>query len=182
MGSQRNKIVEGWKTARIFPIHKEGDEDEVKNYREVALLDSGYKLYALILTKRLKGWLEENNKLGESQAGFRERRDTRDHVFVLNSLINNRLKRKNGKLYACFVDHKKAFNSVDRRVLKKKMKKIGLKGKFLRAIDKIYQETLNEIITGEGISEKFRTKIAVKQGCPRNVLLFLIQLEKLEER
>lgn len=66
------EFIEGWKTARIFPIHKGGDEEEVKNYRGVALLDSGYKLYASILEGRLRKWLEDNNKLGESQAGSGE--------------------------------------------------------------------------------------------------------------
>lgn len=88
-------LVEGWKTARIFSIHKEGDEEEVTYYRGVALLYSGYQLYALILARRLRRWLEGNNKLGETQAGFREGRGTRGHV--LNSLISHRLKKeKNG--------------------------------------------------------------------------------------
>lgn len=42
------KLIEEWKTARIYPIHvyKTGDENEVSNYRGVALLDAGYKLLA----------------------------------------------------------------------------------------------------------------------------------------
>lgn len=91
----------------------------------MTLLESGYKLYTLILSKRLKGWLEENNKLEESQARFRERRGTRDHVFVLN-----RQKRKKGKLYACFFGFRTAFDSVDRGLLIKKMKKIWIKKIF----------------------------------------------------
>lgn len=41
--------IEGWGIARIYPIHKGGEEEDVKNYRGVSLLDSGYKLYATIL-------------------------------------------------------------------------------------------------------------------------------------
>lgn len=66
-------MVEGWKVARIFPIHKEGDEEDVKNYRGVSLLDSGYKLYTTILEKRIRAWMEREGKIGESQAGFREK-------------------------------------------------------------------------------------------------------------
>ena len=46
--------------------------------------------------------------LKESQAGFREGRATIDHIIVLKSLINNRLKRKGEKLYVAFIDFKKA--------------------------------------------------------------------------
>lgn len=79
-------------------------------------------------------------------------------MFALSSLINSRLKRKKGKLSTCFVDVRTTFDSVDRDVLKRKMKKSGIKRSFLRAIDKIYQEMLNEVTTEEGISEKFRTR------------------------
>lgn len=149
-------IIQGWKTARIYPIHKGGEEEEVRNYRGVALLDSGYKLFAMILENRLRNCLEKNEKLKESQAGFRKGRGTREHIFVLNSLINNSLKREKGRLYACFVDFKTAFDSIDREKMMEKLEKMG--------------------------TEKFRVKKGVRQGCPLSVLLFLIYLEDLEER
>lgn len=37
-------------------------------------------------------------------------------MFVLNSLINSRLKRKKGKLYTCFLDFKTVFDSIYRGV------------------------------------------------------------------
>lgn len=133
-------FIEGWKVARIFPIHKDGDEEEVKNYRGVSLLDSGYKLYTTILEKRLRFWLEEEGKIGESQAGFREKRGTRDHVFTLNSLVNNKLKEKGGKLYACFIDFKTAFDAIDRKKLIEKLREMGVRGRMLKAIIKIYED------------------------------------------
>lgn len=81
-----------------------------------------------------------------------------DLVFVLNSVINSRLKEKNGRVYTCFSDFKTVFNLVNREVLKGKMEGLGIKGKFVRAIESIYQKTYNEIITGEGISKKFRNE------------------------
>lgn len=81
------ELIKGWEVARICPIYKEGNEGEVKNYRGVALLDVGYKVFANILAGRLGKWMEEKEKIGESQAGFRKARDTRDHIFVLNSII-----------------------------------------------------------------------------------------------
>lgn len=175
-------IVDGWKVARIFPIHKERDEEEVKNYRGVSLLDSGYKLYAVILEKRIRFWLEGNRKIEESQAGFREKRGTRDHIFALNSIINNKIKGKGGKLYACFIDIRTAFDAISRKRLAQKLKKIGIKGRMLRAIGRIYEETLNEVLAGEGLTGRFKTFRGVRQGCPFSVSLFLIFLEDLEDR
>lgn len=33
-----------------------------------------------------------------------------------------------------------------------------MKGKFLRALEKIYEETVNKVITWKEITERFRTK------------------------
>ncbi|OXU16988.1 hypothetical protein TSAR_001135 [Trichomalopsis sarcophagae] len=51
---KEGKILEGWETARIFPIHKGGDEEDAKNYRGVSLLDVGYKLLTNIMAGRLR--------------------------------------------------------------------------------------------------------------------------------
>lgn len=64
------------------------------NYRGVSLLNVGYKLLTGIMAKRIRTWVEKEGKLRESQAGFRGKRGTRDHIFVLNSLIGNTLKRE----------------------------------------------------------------------------------------
>lgn len=92
------------------------------------------------------------------------------------------MKKKQGKLYTYFVDFKTSLDSIDRGVSREKIKKLGLRGRFLRAIDKIYNQTLNEIITREGITEKFGIRKGVRQGCPLSVLLFLIHIEDLEEK
>jgi hypothetical protein len=51
---------------------KEGEKNKVENYRGITLLNTGYKMYALILSERTKREIEEN----DSQAGFRKGRDT----------------------------------------------------------------------------------------------------------
>lgn len=38
------------------------------------------------------------------------------------------------------------------------------------------------MITGEGVSEKFRTRKGLSQDCPLRVLRFLIHIQNLEER
>lgn len=60
----------------------------------------------------------EGNIDGESrfrESGFRKERRTKDHIFVLNMLINNRIKEMRGKLYVVFVGFKVAFGTISRR-------------------------------------------------------------------
>lgn len=94
----RGILPEEWKKALIFPIFKAGDRMDVSNYRGISLLNVGYKLLTGILARRLTLWSENENKIRESQAGFRVRRGTRDHIFTLNALIGKELKEKKGGL------------------------------------------------------------------------------------
>ena len=119
---QKNQIIKRWRTASIYTIHKKGDENLTGNYRGISLLDIGYKILASIMAERLSEKLEREKKLTEAQAGFRKKRSTIELIFVLNTIIGNRLKRKRGKLYAVFVDFKKAFDMTDRKRLWEKWK------------------------------------------------------------
>ena len=110
---------------------------------------------------RLRTWLEGGKFFGEKQARFRSGRGTRDHVFVLNSLVNNRLKRKGRKLYTAFVNFKAAFDTVDWNLLIDKLRKAGIRGKMLTMIERIYEETWNEVIFGEQIADHYRTNRGV---------------------
>ena len=53
------EIPKEWKIGTIKPIHKKGDKKEVGNYRGITLMDTGYKIYAEIVRKRLEKELTE---------------------------------------------------------------------------------------------------------------------------
>ena len=114
----------GWSEAVIQPIHKKGDINSPDNYRGNV---SG-KLYSYILNKRLTTWLEDNRLINETQAGFRKGYSTVDHVFTLLALIQKQVL-THGKLYAAFIDFKKAFDFVDRNRLWDVLRKKWCEGK-----------------------------------------------------
>ncbi|XP_050469789.1 uncharacterized protein LOC126863566 [Bombus huntii] len=76
-------IPEDWRKGVICPIYKKGDKGAVKSYKGVTLMDTAYKIYAGILDERLK--MEIEDKLGESQFGFRKGRGVIDAVYVLTT-------------------------------------------------------------------------------------------------
>ena len=103
----------------VGPLHKKGDlkiPDVPDKYRGVSLPNICSKLYSFVLNKRFTKWIDDNEIIGEEQAGFREDRSTSDHIFTLLALIQKQLLRHR-KLYVAFIDFLKAFDTVYRTKL-----------------------------------------------------------------
>lgn len=70
--------------------------------------------------------MEEKKVIPQNQTGFKKGIETIDNIFVLNYLANTQLSKKKEKMIAFFVDLKVAFNSMDRKVLKKVLRERGV--------------------------------------------------------
>ena len=79
--------------------------------------------------------------LKHEQAGFRKNHPTSDHVFILRTIVDKYvLNSKNGsKLFACFIDLKKAFDTVWHGGLFLKLQKAGIDRKFYNVIRSMYK-------------------------------------------
>ena len=75
----------------IVSLFKKVNREDPGNYRGITLLNVVGKLFNKVLNYRLLQWLEEHNKLSESQAGFRFDRSCVDNIFILNEVIQGRL-------------------------------------------------------------------------------------------
>ena len=56
---------------------------------------------------------------------------TSDHTFLLQTLIEKEVKKGKKKMYAAFIDFKKAYDTVDREKLFERLKNIGINGTYL---------------------------------------------------
>ena len=97
--------------------------------------------------------------------GFRPNMRTSSNLFVLKTLVDKRF-HKNEKLYCCFVDFSKAFDTVWRKGLLAKLKTFGIHGKMLSVIEDLYSNTNGHVTVGDCISDNFEIKLGVKQGDP----------------
>lgn len=174
-------IPEGWESAIIVPIHKNGSNKDARNYRGISLLDMGYKVLTAMMARRLGKWAEENDILKESQAGFRVGRGTREHIFTLNALASNVLARRKGRMYVAFVDFKAAFDTVDRERMIEKLRNAGVMGRMLRMIARIYQKTMAKVRVGNGFTREFETDIGVRQGCALSAIIFCIFIDDIDK-
>ena len=105
-----------WSKAVIIPIYKKGNPNDADNYRGISLTSVFSKIFTGILNKRLTAWTDTQEIITDEQAVFRKGYSTVDNAFVLHSVIH-RHPYKSKKVYAAFIDFRKAFNSVKREIL-----------------------------------------------------------------
>ena len=168
-----------WKRAIIVPIHKKKDKLDCNNYRGISLLCHCSKIFTSILMDRLRSRTEEI--LSEEQAGFRASRSTIDQIFTLRQLAE-KYTEFSKSLYICYVDFKKAFDSIWREGLWKVMRHLGYPYKLIRLLESLYEGTFSAVRTGGDFSEWFETIVGVLQGCMLSPLLFNIFLEIIMAR
>ena len=129
---------------------------------------------------RIAVWAEGEGIKAKGQAGFRKDFHTTDHIFVLKSLIDKQ-KQTHGKLYSCFVDFKKAFDTAPGGLLWQVLETVGILGPILDCINSLYSHDSAAVRTREGISDIFDCLMGVKQGCPLRATLFGLFVDGLEQ-
>ena len=170
-----------WDFSDIIPIPKKDKDarDPLQN-RCITIVCCVAKIYSSILNKRLQTYLETNNILAEEQNGFRTGRSCIDQIFVMCTVLRNR-KVEGKETFLCFIDYKKAFDSVDRNLLLFKLSNIGIKGNIYKAISSLYSNPKSRIILQDYSTDYFDCPIGVKQGDCLSPTLFSIFINDLAE-
>ena len=106
--------------------------------------------------------------MSENQLGFREGRGTRDAICQIR-LLSERMVSKNKKIFACFIDYKKAFDKVSHSRLIQVLKKYEVPPEEIRLISNLYWSQTAQIRGKSEDSRSFKIEKGVRQGCVRNV-------------
>jgi hypothetical protein len=127
------------------------------------------------------GWAEASELRAEGQFGFRKGKGTASASFILRTLFDKVRTQKGGRLYACFVDFKKAYDSVPRHLLWVKLERRGVTGWVLDAIKAMYADVPMCVKSSTGLGKTFQSNLGVKQGCPLSPLLFGLYLDDWDD-
>ena len=96
------------------------------------------KLYARVLNARLVAWAEDHGKHAAEQAGFRPGMGTDNHLFHLNHVRDVARSQPDARpAFLAFVDLTKAYERVSRDLLWSALEFIGVRGRFLAAIQSL---------------------------------------------
>lgn len=84
--------------------------------------------------------------------------------------------------YVCFVDIRKAFDTVEHNLLWYKLQRIGVRGKFLPAIQSLHNEVKCTVRIKNYLTPWFNVEAGVKQGCIVYPTLFSVYINDLADR
>ena len=174
------RISKKWLISIISAIHKKGAKDNPDNYRGISLMSCLGKLFLSIINNRITEFVSDENILSSGQLGFWKLNRTSDPHIILNNICQKYCHRRGKKVYGCFVDFSKAFDSVPRDILMSKLESVGINGRVLEIIKTIYAEDQACVKIGNKCSAPFRTNMGVRQGCVLSPILFNIFLSDIQ--
>ena len=140
----------------------------IKKGSSISMIFSGWQRFLAIQDRRIAFFSDCG------QLGFLAGNRTSDAHIILYNLINDYCHKRGLKLYGCFVDFSKAFDSIPRDKMFKKLLDIGITGKFYNIIKFIYEGDQICLKINDSITPAIRTMMGVRQGCVLSPLLFNI--------
>ena len=161
-----------WKEAKVTPIFKSGEKDDVNNYRPISVLP----LISKIMERAIQVQLV-NSVLSEHQSGFRKRHSTQPAVTYLSDFILEHMDKQ--KLTgAVFIDLKKAFDRVNHKCLLYKLEHYGVES-LSHSWFQNYLCTRSQRLKFKELSSSLPLSYGDSQGSILGPLLFVLYINDL---
>ena len=163
---EQSSASKSLKTGLILPLFKgKGAKANNKdNYCGIKLLPTLCKIYEMILLNRLNMYATEKGYFYELQFGFREGVGCIEASFIILETINHMLER-GSKVFSCFLDVRKAFDTVwIDGLLYKLFNDLGINGKMWLAIKDLYTDVQAQVLYDGTLSRHFEIVQGTGQG------------------
>ena len=172
-------VPNSWCLEVINPIFKDGSINDPNNYRGICLSSALLKVICSLLNNRIQRYCTQLDLINKNQIGFICGHRTSDHLLTLKTLVKKYVTLGKKKLFACFVDFKKAFDSVWHRGLFSKVADLGIFGNSLDLIKNIYKKTKCAVKIKNHTTKFFNYTKGVRQGCPLSPVLFNLYINDI---
>lgn len=171
-----------WNSSITTPLHKKGDKQNPDNYRAITVGSCLGKLFSTLMLSRLVTFRNNICPDKPNQLGFRSGAQCSDHILTLHTIIEKYVKSKKKRIYACFVDYRKAFDTVCRQALLYKINTLGIEGPFFSCMKFMYENSKTRIKLIQKLSRTIDVTTGTEQGHPMSPELFKIYINDLSEQ
>ena len=166
------------KLAKVIPIFKSGDKTQLTNYRPISVLIFFSKIFEKTMYNHLIKFINKNKILYKYQFGFRKSHSTNHAIISLVEKVNNALDSGN-VLVGVFLDLKKAFDTVDHKILLGKLFKYGIRGEILKWFESYLNNRTQYVNIQDNKSQTKTITCGVPQGSILGPLLFILYINDL---
>ena len=172
------EMPQSWHLSRVVCIFKKGDPGDCKNYRPICLLNAAYKIFAMIVFRRLKD-AGADACIQASQFGFRPKRSTEDALHCARRAVERAFADRGGCLHLLALDWQMAFDSINPAAMINALRRFGLPPHICQVVQAIYSERHFRVSdTGQTSAEHLQFS-GICQGCPLSPFLFVMVMTVL---
>ena len=159
------KIPHYWRKGVVTLLFKKGDRALPQNYRPITLLPVIGKIFTRLLSTKVMSFVEKHHILSRGQNGFRRWRSCNQHIFTLIELCEKVRNESNHGAFVFFLDLKKCFDRVNRKILYRRMREAKINKKTVDIIKYMNSHTIVSYRTNSVIGDPIQTERGVPQGC-----------------
>ena len=177
---QLEQIPQCFKNDIVIPAFKGKGHDplHVKSYRRVTLTSVIAKVLEIALIQRITPILDDMDIPQLTQTAYRRGASCQDSIFAGMEGIANFVNDKE-KVYTCFYDLARTFNTVEFIVLLEELFQARIRGKCWRLIRNWYSNLVSQEKLGAYISRPFNVSCSIRQGSVLSPTLFNLVLNPL---
>ena len=172
-----------WDMADVIFLKKEGKKDfsSAGSYRPISITSYIGKVFEQIIAGRLEKYFSQIGLHDEKQEGFTKRRNTIRYLNRLDSDIRGHLKKKL-TVICLFIDFEKAFDSVWKKGLMKKLYDHGVSGNVWKLINSFLFSRKVKLIFNDfiGLIRACR-EFGLPQGSALSPILFKFYIHDLAQ-
>ncbi|KAG8323365.1 hypothetical protein J6590_108424 [Homalodisca vitripennis] len=167
-----------FKSGKVIPIYKGGPKNQCISFRPITLASVLAKILEKCVRKQFQNYVTNHGFLYGNQFGFRSDKNLNDNLFSFTKKIHDAVGR-NKKVLIVFIDLAKAFDTVNRELLVKKLVCIGVRGTTLEWFKNYLSERYQVVSILGNHSLTKQVEYGVIQGSTLGPLLFLIYINNI---